>query len=1495
MYTSLRAKAIFLTFGIALAASALLFWLQGARTNAAATELFISEYIEGSSNNKALEIYNGTGAAVNLSTGGYQIEMYFNGSPTAGLTIPLTGTVTNGDVYVVAQASANPTILAQADQTNGSGWYNGDDAVVLRKGGAGGTIVDVIGQIGFDPGTEWGTGAISTADNTIRRLASVCQGDAVGSNVFDPSTEWEGFANDTFTGLGAHTANCAGGNQPVTPSCPAGLSTPQGMAATTGVSARDSDGTVTGAQITSITPNTAGIALTNITAAAAAGGTATATLNVADTVAPGVYAVVITWSNNDSTPQTATCNVQVTVSSTTPTLISAIQGTGETPNFSGQVVTIRGIVTGDFQGSANLNGVFVEEETADRDADPNTSEGIFVFGGATDVNVGDNVTVTGTVLNFNSPTAGLTELTSVTSVTVNSTGNSLPPAQTVTLPVATSAAADLEKYEGMRVSFATLYVVDNSSLGQFGELSLASTRLFVPTNSIDPNDSPASGTSIAGAGNVAAVAAQQSLNNRNRIVLNDGRSGSYPNPIPFLGAGTNATVRLGDSVSGLTGILNFGFGSYRVEPTAAVNFTQANPRTAAPDAVGGSLKVASFNVENFFFTVPDRGASNVAERNRQRDKIAAALAGLNADVIGLIELEKGTAAVPDAAVNELLARLNTLGVGTYAAIPTPAAVYAAVNPVGTDTDIKSGIIYRTSTVTPVGASLTDTAAAAGTYSRAPIAQLFRSNANGASFSVVVNHLRSKICSSGSATEDTDLGDGQSCFNGRRRTQAQALAGFINSVLVPLDPDVVAVGDFNAYTEEDPMDALRAAGLVDLLTGAQGNYSLTFSAQVGRIDHAFATASFASQATGGTIWHINADEPEILDYNTESKTDDRYAATPFRSADHDPVLVGLTLACPEVTLAPETLPNVVAGAIYDRQLTATGGATPYGFSVTDGALPDGLQLSPGGAISGIPTKTGVFTFTVTATAGGNCPGSRQYTIRVDCPTITVLPTTIANGFRGVLYSQSFSSNGGFGGVTLSLSGSRPTGVSFNPQTGALSGTPTQAGVYNFNVTATDANGCSTTRNYSLTVFAAAIRIADPAVCTGAGGVVAVEATITNPSQSLQQAEVTAALPAGLVALPGSCAATTGACSANGPSAVVWNGPLNAGQTATIRYRAQIADDVAQGTKLCIDSTATIAGASAVVQACATATCAAAGPGQSLPAVSPASDQRAGSILFFNLYTSSVDASRQNTRINLTNTDPTRSVYVHLFFVDGSTCSVADSYLCLTPNQTSGFVASDVDPGTTGYLIAVAVDQNGCPIHFNHLIGDEYVKFATGHAANLGAQAIRAIAGGLPACDETATAATIAFDNVSYSALPHVLAADNIPSRGDGNDTMLVLNRIGGSLALGAASLGSVFGLLYDDSESVFSFSLPATACQFRSSLTNAVPRTAPRFETILPAGRSGWMKLWPAGGSAAVTGALLNFNPNAASATGAFTQGHNLHTLTITSSATLSMPIFGPSC
>ncbi|MGE0101829.1 MAG: hypothetical protein AB7H86_08460 [Blastocatellales bacterium] len=300
--------------------------------------------------------------------------------------------------------------------------------------------------------------------------------------------------------------------------------------------------------------------------------------------------------------------------------------------------------------------------------------------------------------------------------------------------------------------------------------------------------------------------------------------------------------------------------------------------------------------------------------------------------------------------------------------------------------------------------------------------------------------------------------------------------------------------------------------------------------------------------------------------------------------------------------------------------------------------------------------------------------------------------------------------------------------------------------------------------------------------------------------------------------------------------------------------------------------------------------AADPGAPFPASSQVSDQKAGSILIYNFYTSSATASNtDNTRINITNTNDQSGVFVHLFFVANS-CTVADAYICLTANQTASFLTSDFDPGFRGYIVAVATNSAGVPRNFNYLIGDEYVKLASGHAANLGAEAFSALQTDEVSPGDVTT--TLSFNNVEYNWVPRVLALSNIPSRVDGNDTLVILNRTGGNLATGAASIGSIFGLLYDDAENVLSFTTSG-GCQKAFSITNTEPRTVPRFETFIPSGRSGWMKLW-ASSNVGIIGAMINYNANAAAQANAFNGGHNLHKLTLTEDA-YSIPVFPASC
>lgn len=304
--------------------------------------------------------------------------------------------------------------------------------------------------------------------------------------------------------------------------------------------------------------------------------------------------------------------------------------------------------------------------------------------------------------------------------------------------------------------------------------------------------------------------------------------------------------------------------------------------------------------------------------------------------------------------------------------------------------------------------------------------------------------------------------------------------------------------------------------------------------------------------------------------------------------------------------------------------------------------------------------------------------------------------------------------------------------------------------------------------------------------------------------------------------------------------------------------------------------------------------AADPGIVFPGDGVVNDQKPGSILIYNVYTSSpTSPATENARISITNISDARAVAVHLFFIDGATCSPADSIICLTARQTASFRASDFDPGTMGYIVAVAIDNNGWPIVHNALIGDEFVKFQSGHEANLAAESVAAKT--VPVYDELKSDTFLDFNGVQYDQLPQTVAIDNLPSRVDGNDTLLILNRVSGNLGIGADAIGSISGILYNDAENAYSFSFSDSKCQVKFSITNTQPRTAPRFTTVVPSGRSGWMKFYNLAGTTPLLGAVINFNPAASASPTAFNQGHNLHVLRLASSSSVRIPVFPPNC
>lgn len=594
-------------------------------------------------------------------------------------------------------------------------------------------------------------------------------------------------------------------------------------------------------------------------------------------------------TDRDGKPDTLVADYSLTFTTFgAVTKVHEIQGTTETSPLVGQTVTIEGVVVGDFEGaSPALRGFYVQEEEADQDSDPATSEGIFVFNGnANSVSVGQTVSVTGAV----GEQFGQTQISASTVTPLGTTGT--VPETTVTLPVA--SLNDLEALEGMLVRFPqSLVISEYFNYDRFGEIVLAQPpsglkRPYTPTSYVEP-------------GSEAAAVAD--LNARSRITLDDASTAQNPSvnrhPNGQLFSLTNR-FRGGDTVKNTTGILTYGFSLYRVQPTAPAAYISVNMRTPAPDPVGGSLKVASFNVLNYFTTLTSedsnaRGADTPEEFIRQQAKIVAALKAIDADIFGLIEIENNE----DTAVQNLVNALNaSVGADTYTFVPT--------GKIGTDA-IKVALIYKSATMTPVGEfaildSSVDTSFI-DTANRPVLIQTFDEVGTLGRFTIAVNHLKSKG-SDCNDLGDPDAGDGQGNCNLTRTRAAEALADYLATDPTGSgDPDFLIVGDLNSYDEEDPIDALKAAGYTDLneAFGGEFAYSYAFDGQFGYLDYALSSTTLTDQVTGTTEWHINSDEPDLLDYDMTFKSsaqDAIYAPDPYRASDHDPVVVGLDLDAPD---------------------------------------------------------------------------------------------------------------------------------------------------------------------------------------------------------------------------------------------------------------------------------------------------------------------------------------------------------------------------------------------------------------------------------------------------------------------------------------------------------------------------------------------------------------------------------------------------------------------
>lgn len=692
------------------------------------------------------------------------------------------------------------------------------------------------------------------------------------------------------------------------------------------------------------------------------------------------------------------------------TRISVLQGSGSASPLVGQTgVTIEGIVTAYLP---NLKGFFVQEEAADQDGNASTSEGIFVYynaanPGLTAASVGDAVRVTGTVAEF----SGQTQLTAPTVVvlTDNADAGALPAPVQITLPVADMV--HWEAVEGMlvEVSSATpggqLVLTDNYNLGRYGSVTLTSDDLLLQYTETSAAD-------------VAGYTAYQAMVQRDQIILDDGSSSQNPAVHPGRGGNDLSAgnpLRAGDAVTRIVGVLDqlTSVGdlayetSYRIQPTVEPVFTGAARPAAAdlPAAVtGAEIKVASANVLNYFtslgttkFANPNgtlhdpRGATDAAEFIRQQDKIVANLLGLDADVIGLMEMQNNGFADGTSAIDALVDALNAVaGAGTYAYIAGPfndGATTAGDAVTAGDDAIMVAMLYQPAKVTPLGqaavASPTVYDAFSAAYgNRVPLAQTFQAVADGEKFTVVVNHFKSK-----GSVNDPDLGDGQGNNNLARMEAARDLLDWLATDPTGSgDSDVLLLGDFNAYSKEDPIAYIDANGFDKVSTGL----SYSFDGLWGSLDHMLASNSLSGQVTGSVKWAINAEEPAILDYNLEFKNAAQdlayYAADAYRSSDHNPILIGLNL---------NTAPVLVT-AMDDRQGTED---TPFTFTLPAGTFTDTsgtLTLGATGVpawlsfdadtatFSGTPGNkdVGFVDLTVTATDADGASTSDTFRLTVD---------------------------------------------------------------------------------------------------------------------------------------------------------------------------------------------------------------------------------------------------------------------------------------------------------------------------------------------------------------------------------------------------------------------------------------------------------------------------------------------------------------------------------
>jgi len=546
-----------------------------------------------------------------------------------------------------------------------------------------------------------------------------------------------------------------------------------------------------------------------------------------------------------------------------PLPIGTVQGSGARSSYEGREVTVEGVVTADWR--ASLGGFFVQDAG---DGDDATSDALFVqAAGDSKLAVGDRLRVRGVVSEMAAnPQAALTTL-KAERIEVLRRGQVLPVRELNAQP------ADWRALEGEHVRItAPLTLSGTDALERNGELVAAfGGRLWQPSEVALPGSE--------------AYAELERDNARRKLVLDDGSGERNPSQVGYLPAA--ATLRTGVEVQDVEGIVDRRYnGSWRLQLTAPLQLPPL--QRPAPPHVAGAVRVAAFNLENFFNGNGQgggfptlRGARTQAEFQAQLAKLVATIRPLQADVAALMELENDGYG-HDSAIATLVAALNAgqgaAGDWRY----VDAGQGPGSNP------IRVGLIYRASRVKPLGKPAVLEGGPFAEHSRVPLAQAFRSQAGGKPFVVVANHFKSKGCSDASGA-DADQHDGQACWNATRVDTARRLDQWLRS-----DPTrsgsqrTVLLGDFNAYAQEAPLRELRERGWLDAfaVAGVERPYSYVYNGQTGRLDHALLSPALAPALRGAAEWHINADEQDALGYR------ERNAEGPWRSSDHDPLLLGL---------------------------------------------------------------------------------------------------------------------------------------------------------------------------------------------------------------------------------------------------------------------------------------------------------------------------------------------------------------------------------------------------------------------------------------------------------------------------------------------------------------------------------------------------------------------------------------------------------------------------